>query len=57
MAFYNSSPLWEAKPALQVKEKIFILNKKESSDGCVRFKKVQQQESELQSSNPLPSNS
>ena len=30
-----------------------IFNKK-SRDGCVRFKKVQQQESELQSSNPLP---
>ena len=38
----------------QVKGKIFILNKKRSRDGCMRFKKVQQQESELQSSNPLP---
>ena len=33
-----------------IKEKIFILNKKEKyRDGCVRFKKVQQQENEVQS--------
>ena len=30
------------------------IKKKKSRDGCVQFKKVQQQESELQSSNPLP---
>ena len=42
------------EPVARIKEKISILNKKRSRDGCVRFKKVQQQESELQSSNPLP---
>ena len=38
----------------QAKEKIFILDKKEIRDGCVWFKKVRQQESELQSSEVTP---
>ena len=29
-----------------IKEKIFILNKRRSRDGCVQFKKVQQQGNE-----------
>ena len=37
----------------QRKKYLAILNKKRNRDGCVQFKKVQQQESELQSSNPL----
>ena len=32
-----------------IKEKIFNLNKNKTRDDCVRFKEVQQQESELQS--------
>ena len=52
------SGIWQADKLLDSSSSLLNYKrkkfKKKSRDGRVRFEKIQQQESELQSSNPLP---